>query len=1046
MMMGPSRDLRGRGAEQAEILAAIGAARGRDGGCVVIEGPAGSGRTALLESVLRELDDVLVLRAAGSVDEQVLAYAVLSDLCRPLHAHLCELPDLQQSALRGAIALGPPAGDRLAVAAGFLSLLRTAAEAEPLVVVAVDDAHHLDDGSATAIGYAARRLDGCPIAMVIVQDVDEPARLKLPDVPRTRLGPVGFDDAMAIVGQVAPDTPPAVGDELIATSRALPGQLVRLLRAVAPGSGGATPSIDLDEAGQRAVARGSPADEAAILERAAEAIADHERAAVLVQAGEAWLAAGQPDQAQRCAAAAGADAHGADLARAQLLLARATLATGSGREARRALAEVAELAASLGETEIAARALLVALPLHLHLGRIEDARHALDEVRDLLEPMPDELTETHLLMRAAEIGVALAAGEPVDASELIRLLDAGLRAPGRSEVPVLVTTVVMPLVWADRLSAARHVLEGIISRTRQRGALGLLALPLAALATVERRSGRATRALAAAAEAEQLAEETADHVALMFARTELANVLAQRGDADRARSVAHALLGGERPVQGSLAASARSALATVELIEGNWEAVVEVLAPVAASDAGSLSPLVTLYQQHLAVAYAMLRRVAEAETTIEALERASASGVGGRLPAVVERCRGMLAPSGEYDACFERALSLVGGNSLGTAITQLLHAHRMLGDGRTTEAMALLSMLAGSTDENSLGVARAARQILAQLGVELARSKADEIGRLSDEELRVVLAAADGRSIDHIADEMRTTPGEVTRLRANAFQALGVHTTEDLQQTLEPTVHSMGAPLSDTGRTRVRLLGGLEVVRDGHSVVLPAGSVATALAMIALKRTVHVEQLIEVLWPGTTPELGRRRIRNVLARLKATAGPMLHRHGEQLILDRSVAVDVHELDAALDVAIDPRCSDDDRAGARSHALRLYRGLLLPELPFAEWAAPDRARLAMARSDLLRSLVERMAVSGEPDEALAVAEQALADAPDDEDLLVRAAELAIDAGRPSRARGLLRRARERRASLGVSTTAHLDDLTRRVDDLSTQTLTARRSRS
>src|SRR5688572_20980137 len=50
-------------------------------------------------------------------------------------------------------------------------------------------------------------------------------------------------------------------------------------------------------------------------------------------------------------------------------------------------------------------------------------------------------------------------------------------------------------------------------------------------------------------------------------------------------------------------------------------------------------------------------------------------------------------------------------------------------------------------------------------------------------------------------------------------------------------------------RTEVRFLGGLRVLVEGRPVDLPAGAPTVALAVVALRRVVHVEEVTDVLWP-----------------------------------------------------------------------------------------------------------------------------------------------------------------------------------------------------
>jgi predicted ATPase len=97
-----------------------------------------------------------------------LAFAALQQLCAPVLDRIGRLPGPQQAALRVAFALsGGEAPDRFLVGLAALSLLSEVAEERPLLC-AVDDAQWLDEASALALAFVARRLLAEPVAIVFV--------------------------------------------------------------------------------------------------------------------------------------------------------------------------------------------------------------------------------------------------------------------------------------------------------------------------------------------------------------------------------------------------------------------------------------------------------------------------------------------------------------------------------------------------------------------------------------------------------------------------------------------------------------------------------------------------------------------------------------------------------------------------------------------------------------------------------------------------------------------------------------------------------------
>ena len=148
----------GREVERARLQALLDAARAGRSGALLLRGPAGIGKTALIRWAVEQADGLRVVRARGMESESDIPFAGLAELAGPLLEHLDGIPAVQADALRGALALGPAApGDRFTVPAALLSLLGRAAEDRPLLVV-VDDVQWLDEASLEAFQFAGRRL------------------------------------------------------------------------------------------------------------------------------------------------------------------------------------------------------------------------------------------------------------------------------------------------------------------------------------------------------------------------------------------------------------------------------------------------------------------------------------------------------------------------------------------------------------------------------------------------------------------------------------------------------------------------------------------------------------------------------------------------------------------------------------------------------------------------------------------------------------------------------------------------------------------------
>ena len=218
--------LLGREPERARIDDLIAAARRGDGATLVLRGEAGIGKTALLGYALGLADDLRVLRTRGIEAEAPLSYRGLHDLLVPLADRLEEVPAQQAEALRSALALGPEAGGPQAVAAGTLSLLAAAAEAETLLIV-VDDLQWVDSASADAILFAARRLPGNPVALLFAVRGDK-TEFEATGLDELVVEGLGEEEALDLLVRVRSEISQPVAARLVEATNGNPLALVEL--------------------------------------------------------------------------------------------------------------------------------------------------------------------------------------------------------------------------------------------------------------------------------------------------------------------------------------------------------------------------------------------------------------------------------------------------------------------------------------------------------------------------------------------------------------------------------------------------------------------------------------------------------------------------------------------------------------------------------------------------------------------------------------------------------------------------------------------------
>lgn len=226
--------LLGRDRELARLQELVGLAHQGRSGALVVSGPAGVGKTALLEKLVELVSgEVRVERIVASESEMELTYAGLQLLCGHLMAAAGALPQPQREALQTALGLrSAGAPDPLLVGLAARTLLGEIAGAGPLLCV-IDDAQWLDRASAHALTCMARRLSAEGVAVVLaVRDVNE----WVADLPQLAVGGLHDEDARTLLDRSHPGVlDQRVRDQLISESGGNPLALRELPATLRPG-------------------------------------------------------------------------------------------------------------------------------------------------------------------------------------------------------------------------------------------------------------------------------------------------------------------------------------------------------------------------------------------------------------------------------------------------------------------------------------------------------------------------------------------------------------------------------------------------------------------------------------------------------------------------------------------------------------------------------------------------------------------------------------------------------------------------------------------
>jgi DNA-binding CsgD family transcriptional regulator len=181
--------LYGRDEELASLVAFLNAVANLPG-ALILEGEAGAGKTTLFEAGLAMARErsYRIIQARPAEVEARLSFATLRDLLDPVFDDLSDrLPPPQRQALAIALLRDSPSGvpERSGVVeAGFLTCLTELAADGP-VLAAIDDVQWLDRPSRRVLEYAARRLAGTQLVLMVTTRIDTDVH-----------GPLGLDRAL----------------------------------------------------------------------------------------------------------------------------------------------------------------------------------------------------------------------------------------------------------------------------------------------------------------------------------------------------------------------------------------------------------------------------------------------------------------------------------------------------------------------------------------------------------------------------------------------------------------------------------------------------------------------------------------------------------------------------------------------------------------------------------------------------------------------------------------------------------------------------------
>lgn len=223
----------------------------------------------------------------------------------------------------------------------------------------------------------------------------------------------------------------------------------------------------------------------------------------------------------------------------------------------------------------------------------------------------------------------------------------------------------------------------------------------------------------------------------------------------------------------------------------------------------------------------------------------------------------------------------------------------------------------------------------------------------------------------------------------------------------------------------VRVLGPIEVYRDGKAVTPTSPNQRTVLAVLAAQpdQYVRIDTLIDALWGDGPPPTAEKTLRSYVSRLRVILGPaIVASRGGLCLRTNAVQLDSIAFEKLVTAAkvLTPKAATD----ALRTAIGMWHGCAFGELADVEAVSVSARALEQVKITARQQLAEALLRSGEFVEAVAEAESLIAERPLDESAWVILIRALSHGGRTADALQAYRRAYDGLSAVGLEPSERL----------------------